>query len=124
MISIQPMILYDADADADWIDVVLALPKQLAPGDIVYRPAASGQSYTIPAFCFEVVSIELAPHAVMGKCYVVKVRYDYGGREVLTWSTANINHERVVGGDKIVRANTEPGAVVKMWPGWIWKEGR
>ena len=118
---IKPMIVFEPAAP--WIDCVLALPKQLAPGDIIYRDAAIGQSYTIPAFCFEVLCITLAPHAQWGQCYIVEVRYDYGGLDVLAWGAANLSHERVVGGDKVVRANTEAGAVMRTWPGWIWIEG-
>lgn len=111
------MIVYEPTTP--FIDTVYALPKQLSAGDIVYRDAYVGRSAYTPAYCFEVLSI-----VDDGKCYTVTVRYDYGGLDVWTWERWNIGHEVVVGGDKVLRANTEAGTVKKTWAGWVWQEGR
>jgi hypothetical protein len=55
------------------------------------------------------------------------IRWDYGGLDEMTWSDgsgAGMRY-RVVGGDKIIRANTVPSSVGYLpGVGWDYREGR
>lgn len=113
--SIQPILL--ADTDAPYIDEVFCVQKQFAVGDIIALPGEPR---------FEIEHIETARGTGPNGCDVQRltVRYDYGGVDVLAWPITNLQRFTVVGGPKVMRANTEAGAVYKVWAGWMWREGR
>lgn len=118
----QPMIVYDPNERH--IEAVLCRVKQLAVGDVLYQ-AAVGRSYHIPAYCYTIERIE-CPERETGKQprITLHIRRDDGYTETLDWPLWSVTLVLVVRGDKIVRANTEAGAVKKTLAGWIWQEGR
>lgn len=108
------------DTTTPFIDIVHVLPKHLAPGDVVHRAACVGRSYTVPAYSFEIETVQWR-----GRCVTLTVlRLDTQRREVMEYESLGSCHEVVIGGDKILRANMEAGAVKRNIAGlWIWKGG-
>lgn len=113
--AIQPILL--ADTDAPYITEVFCVDHQLAPGDIVY---SAGES------CYELLRREVLEWHSWGKPARVRDlrRWDYGGLQEVESPVSHVIRFTVVGGSKVVRANTEAGAVYKVWAGWMWRENR
>lgn len=108
------------DTTTRFISEVLVLPKHLAPGDVVLRAACVGRSYTVPAYSFEIEAVSWRGRVVT----LTIMRLDTQQREVMEYESLGSCHEIVVGGDKILRANTVEGAVKRnLFGEWIWKGG-
>lgn len=121
----MPIFLFDPDTD--WIDSVVCLGRQLRPGDIVCVPAYIGQSTYTPPACYEIISIERAVDGYGAPYWKGMIRWDYGGLDDCIWSDGGATGLRyhVVGGDKIIRANTVSSSVVYLsGVGWDYREGR
>lgn len=98
------------DTTTPFIDTVYVLPKDLAPGDVVHRAACVGRSYTIPAYSFEIEAVQWRGRVVT----LTVLRMDTMRREVMEYESLGACHEVVVGGDKILRANTVAEAVKRV----------
>lgn len=123
--SITPIIL--CDLDAPWIDRVHCLGRQLAPGDVVSIPVFIDQSSRTPSACYEIVSIERAHDSNRGVYWRGVIRWDYGGLDEWDWSDGGGSGLRycVVGGDKLLTANTVPSSVAYISGlGWDYRVGR
>lgn len=119
--------MIDYDPAAPWIDAVFCLGRQLRPGDVVCIPALVDKSSYTPSACYEVVSIARALDEGGKVCFRGVIRWDYGGFDDCTWSDGAGTglRYRVVGGDKILAANTVPSSVVYVSGlGWDFRVGR
>lgn len=126
--SITPILL--ADTTRDRIEAVLVLGHQLAAGDIVAVPAYIGQSKRDyrAGYCYEIVSIQGVNVNEHGRPthYEGIIRYEYGGLDTCEWNYGGSGlRYTVVGGAKLLRANTDADAVVYLsGRGWDYRVGR